>query len=642
MATRDRYGGFSEPPSSPLQRLIQNACDPQNYEPNLALDLEIADLINSKKGTATKEFLNELVRRFPERPPLRYSRVQSKILELIEEWRSTICQTSKYKEDLGFIRDMHRLLSYKGYTFPAVRREDAAVLNPSDALKSAEEMEAEEREHQSAKLQELIRRGSPHDLQEANRLMKIMAGYDNRRKTDYRAKAAEEVSKIQQKARILEEMLQNFRPDDKESAEGAEELSSALASAQPKIQKMCEEESDDHEAVAKLFEINDSIHRTIERYRLVKSGDVEGASRIPRGTLGTSGAGVQKGPGNELSLIDFGTGETPITAAPSEPGGQGTSQGDSSLENDLIGLSLGDDAQNAGGQISLGGAQQPPQAAASSASSKQSIMNAFNQPPSQPASFTQQPLPHQQSMPPSNFTQPTAPLQAPLPQLPPQQPSSFAASPVSSNQPPPPQKAPLPDPFASLSSVSTTSTRTSSPFQFQQAATFRPPPSQTQPQSITPQPNNTASLLSTTSSQPSNQSNGVVPPDDDWAFTSSLPDNAHDITVTNGTLYISFSVSRPSSAPELLIRSSISNNTPQPISDLEFQAAVSRGLSLKMEPQSSRMLAAKQRNGISQIIRLEGVEMGKGITTRVRWKVGYWLENERREEKGELPGLGIA
>ena len=75
-------------------------------------------------------------------------------------------------------------------------------------LRSVEEMEEEERSAQSAKLQELIRRGTPHDLQEANKLMKVMAGYDNRHKTDYRAKAAEEVSKIQQKARILEEMLQ--------------------------------------------------------------------------------------------------------------------------------------------------------------------------------------------------------------------------------------------------------------------------------------------------------------------------------------------------------------------------------------------------------------------------------------------------
>ena len=157
-------------------RSSENAVDPhQNYEPNLALSLEIADLINSKKGSApreaavaivnyvnhrnanvsllalnlldicvkncgypfhlqisTKEFLNELVRRFPERPPIRPSRVQLKVLELIEEWRQTICQTSRYKDDLGYIRDMHRLLSYKGYMFPEVRREDAAVLNRSE------------------------------------------------------------------------------------------------------------------------------------------------------------------------------------------------------------------------------------------------------------------------------------------------------------------------------------------------------------------------------------------------------------------------------------------------------------------------------------------------------------------------------
>ena len=52
-------------------------------------------------------------------------------------------------------------------------------------------------------------------MQEANRLMKVMAGYDTRHKTDYRAKAAEEVSRVQQKAKILEEMLQNHRECDK-------------------------------------------------------------------------------------------------------------------------------------------------------------------------------------------------------------------------------------------------------------------------------------------------------------------------------------------------------------------------------------------------------------------------------------------
>lgn len=32
--------------------VTENAVDPQNFEPNLALCLEIADLINSKKGNA--------------------------------------------------------------------------------------------------------------------------------------------------------------------------------------------------------------------------------------------------------------------------------------------------------------------------------------------------------------------------------------------------------------------------------------------------------------------------------------------------------------------------------------------------------------------------------------------------------------
>lgn len=93
-------------------------------------------------------------------------------------------------------------------------RSVCCFLTDSQNLQSAEEMQKEEEAAQSAKLQELIRRGGPEDLQEANRLMKVMAGYDTRHKTDYRAKAAEEVSKVQQKAKLLEERLQNFKEGD--------------------------------------------------------------------------------------------------------------------------------------------------------------------------------------------------------------------------------------------------------------------------------------------------------------------------------------------------------------------------------------------------------------------------------------------
>ena len=199
--------------------------------------------------------------------------------------------------------------------------------------------------------------------------MKVMAGYDTRHKTDYRAKAAEEVSKVQQKAKLLEERLQNFKEGDT-IAEGdvfevyleipkqrvqrlmkTQDLANALQSAQPKIQKMCEEESDDAEAVNKLLEINDSIHRTIERYKLIKQGDIDAASKIPKGTLGTS-TGVSKNADNELSLIDFG-GEEPSSAPSISTNGGNTSKTES-LEDDLLGLSMQDNAYGQGGGIALG------------------------------------------------------------------------------------------------------------------------------------------------------------------------------------------------------------------------------------------------------------------------------------------------
>ena len=131
-----------------------------------------------------------------------------------------------------------------------------------------------------------------------------------------------------------------------------QELASALQSAHPKIQKMCEEESDDAEAVAKLLEINDSIHRTIERYKLVKKGDLEAASMIPKGTLGTS-TGVTKTADNELSLIDF-SGDAQPSAITTDDGGGTTGQKSASIEDDLLGLSLQNQSYGQTGGIALG------------------------------------------------------------------------------------------------------------------------------------------------------------------------------------------------------------------------------------------------------------------------------------------------
>ncbi|KAK4960153.1 ARF-binding protein [Elasticomyces elasticus] len=681
-AARDRFAYPTQPAETPLQRYIMQACSPENFEPNLGLSLEVADLINSKKGGApreaavaivgyinhrnanvsllalslldicvkncgypfqlqisTKDFLNELVRRFPERPPIRTTRVQNRILELVEEWRRTICETSKYKEDLGFIRDMHRLLSYKGYIFPEVKREDAAVLNPSDNLRSAEEMEAEERSAQSAKLQELIRRGTPRDLQEANKLMKIMAGYDQRNKTDYRAKAAEEVGRIQQKARLLEEMLQGYKPGD-EIKEGDvfEELANALASAHPKIQKMCEEESEDTEAVAKLLEINDSIHRTIERYKLIKKGDVDGANAIPKGTLGVSGAGVKSGPNNELSLIDFGgaddaepSGQQASTAGTADlmSGGQPaapTKAKGNALEDDLLGLSMSDGSMGQEGGISLGAAN----IMAQFSQPQQSALNSIFATPAPLAHPQQQQQPNPNfdllnSLSPPNSRQaskPATPIPSALQQQQQQQAKRSAA-----------------DPFALLAaSSSPTPPRQASPFQFQQATKSAPSPQPAQQSSTS----NGMDLLgmgdsTSGSSQPAAP---VAVGDDEWEFSSSLPDQPSDLTVTNSRIKTVFSVHRDNDS-EIVIQSRISNNTAQAISDLTFQLAVTKGLTLRLQPQSSRSLAPNQANGITQTIRLQGIEKSKGTSVKLRWRAGYSIAGSPQNEQGEIVGLGV-
>ena len=130
-----------QPVGNPLLRKIQRSCRLSLPEPDLALNLDVADYINEKQGPAPrdaviaivklinsrdthtavfalalldvlvkncgyplhlqisrKEFLNELVKRFPEHPPMRYSKVQRLVLTAIEEWYQTICKHSSYKE----------------------------------------------------------------------------------------------------------------------------------------------------------------------------------------------------------------------------------------------------------------------------------------------------------------------------------------------------------------------------------------------------------------------------------------------------------------------------------------------------------------------------------------------------------------
>lgn len=368
----------------------------------MALNLEICDWVNAKQGSAPreaaiavvklisqrdpqtselaialldnlvkncgypfhlqisrKEFLNELVKRFPESPPLRYNRVQRLVLAQIEEWYQTICKTSKYKEDFTYIRDMHRLLSNKGYIFPEVKVEDAAVLNPSDNLKSLEELQKEEAVVHSAKLQELIRRGRPQDLQEANKLMKIMAGFKNDNVVENKKQLSSDVSRLKRKVEILDEMLVTVESSSgivEDSNEAAIELYASIKSSQPSITKIIEEEqteggSEDH--VQTLLTLNDNINVVMNKFQLLRKGNVSEAANLKISSLGSNGASAA----NDLNLIDFDD-DAPISNDAKDD------QGFNDLLNDLSSLSFSGNTSNTGnlygrgGSISLG-LQQP-------------------------------------------------------------------------------------------------------------------------------------------------------------------------------------------------------------------------------------------------------------------------------------------
>ncbi|KAJ3182723.1 hypothetical protein HDU87_008062 [Geranomyces variabilis] len=297
------------------------ACDSDYSEPNAALMLEICDLINQKGKSlpreaafaitrnlnsranygamhalllldycvkncgypfhliiSTKEFLNELVRRFPERPT-NVTMVHHRILELVQQWNSTLCVTSRYKDDFRHINDMYRLLTYKGYRFPPISKDAAAVLNPSSTFQTEEELEEEDKIAQGAKLQELLRVGTPAALEQANDLMKIMSGYDTERIPNYKNQVEQELNRIEQRAILLNDMLIQKSPNDRHKSDSTlEELLGSAKSAQSRIQKLLSDGEDD-ERMGRLLELNDLINMVITKHADFKAGkSIEGGA----------------------------------------------------------------------------------------------------------------------------------------------------------------------------------------------------------------------------------------------------------------------------------------------------------------------------------------------------------------------------
>ncbi|KZO94549.1 VHS-domain-containing protein [Calocera viscosa TUFC12733] len=346
---------FNQQPS-PVQLYVDRCCDPTLLEPNYALNLELAEYIEQKKANtpreaamaivryvnhrnpqvnmlaltllqtlvqtvgypfhlqvATKEFLNELVRRFPERPPPFPGPVMTRILEVISDWREGICKESRWKEDLGNIRDMHRLLGFKGYRFRDLpRAANRAFVPTTENLKSPDELEEEDRAAQAAKLQELIRRGTPRDLAAAQELMKIMAGANPDAKPDYRSQTLKELEKVQQKVILLNDLLNNAAPGERfAKGDAYDQVATICRQARPKLQKWISDaesaSSEDPQVLETCLELNDLINSVLNRYESYLKGDfsMQGVE-IHGGVLGAGSRPPEAAPSvpNDLISLD--------------------------------------------------------------------------------------------------------------------------------------------------------------------------------------------------------------------------------------------------------------------------------------------------------------------------------------------------
>ncbi|KAF9117004.1 hypothetical protein BGX27_007058 [Mortierella sp. AM989] len=402
--------GHTPRQKSVLESYIVRACDPTYYGPDLALNLEICDVINEKqKNTpreaaiyivrlinhknmhvgmlaltlldncvkncgypfhlqiASKEFLNALVRRFPERPLMVPTPIQNRILELIQEWYTTLCKTSRYKEDLVHIRDMHRLLSFKGYRFPPPKKTGAAVSNPADSLKTPAELEEEDRVAMSARLQELIRRGRPADVRAANELVKKMTGFEQDQKPDYVEQASAELNKIMQKATMLNEMLNDVKPGEIiGKGDIFEDILGTCKAAHPKVQKIISDDKDP-DNIDTLIRLDEVLTLVIDQYQKVKNGDLVKVLLPENGTSGEGNHTQSNSNGGDhgqistvpqhkqsslIDLMDFdGTSSDGSPSAPTTPKTTGN------LMDDLMNLSFNDappPSWGAAGGISLG------------------------------------------------------------------------------------------------------------------------------------------------------------------------------------------------------------------------------------------------------------------------------------------------
>ncbi|KAJ3334605.1 hypothetical protein HDU91_002642, partial [Kappamyces sp. JEL0680] len=192
------------------------------------------------------------------------------------------------------------------YRFPHIKESAVNSFEPDVNLKTEEQLENEDRINNGVKLEELIRKGTPSALAEANEMMKLMSGYDTSKKPDYKKEVNSEIERIESKVILLNDMLNQKSPEElkRKKDTTVEELHSSAKVAQSRLQKFIEE-NEDEDRMSRLLELNDLINTVLQKYTDLKSGKEVQKNSFDRKITKGQTSSSEKEAGGFINLIDF-------------------------------------------------------------------------------------------------------------------------------------------------------------------------------------------------------------------------------------------------------------------------------------------------------------------------------------------------
>ncbi|KAM7295964.1 ADP-ribosylation factor-binding protein GGA2 [Ixodes scapularis] len=274
-------------------------------------------------------FLNELIKVVsPKYLGNRASqRVKQKIIEMLYRWSIEMKHHSK-------IQEAYQMLKKQGVIAvdPVYVIEDCEP-NPPPAPRT--QSAVFEDEEKSQMLQKLLQSKNPEDLQAANKLIRNMVKEADRR-MELLARRTVEIETVHNNAKVLKDMLNNYRPGDTsaEEKELMKELFESCERLRPKLFRLAGEMEEKDEGLNEILTANDELTNVINIYKramglemTVNGGAEEGISKAR--------ASMAQG----ASLLDLGSPQM------AESGGRRQSQSDMCLLDDqLLALGINDPA----------------------------------------------------------------------------------------------------------------------------------------------------------------------------------------------------------------------------------------------------------------------------------------------------------